>query len=446
MDKTKMIAIAVVAIVIVAAAAVVLTRSSSNDSDVNIESELMVFGNANGDFTVDQSDLDLINQIINTEDATEKSNLIAEHPLADANYDGAVTQDDADLVTKILNGESCTVYHYNDSNYEPYVVSTKWPVTSALATASANQCWLMTMAGITDMVHGISYSASSSPDPTLFPEFSQMESIGSSSTNMPIDKASTYISEYGVTAIITDKTESTLDKSTIEPQYEAMGVDIIRVGAASVDVNDYCQQLFLIGFLFQTQDQCVDIAKWWISIQNEIDSRLEGVDKVSAITSNGTVSNGRIWISAGTSDYLDVITHAGGVSALDDAVLTDYTSGAYFYESDTWLYNYDFDYIISIKTGDWYSGTVNDTEKYDTSLSIFDQTEAYQNGNAVVITGDAPIPIRVAYAAVAMYPDIFTEEWADSLNQEFFDNFTDTGLDLSDLHFMITYDMAHPSS
>lgn len=446
MEKTKVAAVVVVAIVVVAALAVVILNNNKGGSDdVVIESELLVFGNANGDYTINQADLDIINNILETESQTERDAYLTEYPLADANYDGSITQDDADLVQKIINDESCTVYHYNASNVADYVVSTKWPIKSALATASANQCWLMTMAGVDDMIYGISYSSSSSPDSTLFPRFSQMTSIGSSSTRMPVENASSYISQYGVTAIITDKTESTLDRYTIEVQYEEMGVDIIRVSAASVDVTEYCQQLFLLGFLFQTEDQCEDIAKWWISLQNEIDAGLENATKVSAITSNGSVSNNRIWISAGTSDYVDVIEYAGGVYALDDSVLTDYTSGAYFYSSDTWLYNYDFDYIISIKTGDWYSGTVDDTTKYDTSLSIFSETKAYQNGNAYVITGDAPIPIRVAYAASVMYSDIFSEEWADEKNQEFFNLFTDLDIDISSLHFVISYDMAHSS-
>lgn len=446
MDKTKTIAVVAVAIIVVAAAAVVLMNRSDGGSDVAIESELLVFGNANGDYTVNQADLDIINEILKEEDQSKRDAKLSENPLADANNDGHVDQDDADLVKKIINDEPCTVYHYNASNVENYVVSTAWPVKSAIATASANQCWLMTMAGITDMVHGISYSMSSAPDPTLFPEFSKMESIGGSSTKLPVDKASTYISQYGVTAVITDKTESTVDKKTVEPQYEKMGVDVIRVGAASVDVTEYCQQLFLIGFLFQTEEQCEDIAKWWLSMQAEIDSKTANVEKKSAITCNGSISKDRIWVSAGTSDYVDVITHAGGEYALDDKVLTDYTSGAYFSKSDTWLYNYDFDYIINIKTNDWYSGAVDDTAKYEECLSIFDQTKAYQNKNAYVITGDAPIPIRVSYAAAVMYPDLFTEEWADEKNQEFMDKFTDVKIDVSSLHFIISYDTAYPKA
>lgn len=441
MNPTKPIAIAAVLIIVISAAAIVVVNSSSSDDDVEIGACLRVFGNANGDYKIDEDDVKAIELCMKmTEDARAEE--LAKNPLLDAYYDGVLDQKDVDQVKKIVNDEPCTVWHYNESNVENYVVDTKWPVKSALATAAANNLWLMTMAGMDEMVHGITYSKSSSPDPTLFPRFSEMESIGGSSTKMPIDNASKWISEYNVTAIVCDKTESTLDKKTVEPEYEKMGVDIIRVGAALVDVDEYCAQLFLLGFLFQTEDKCTDIAKWWTSLQNEIDEKLEGAEKVKVVACNGNASANGIWVSAGTSDYKELMIAAGGEYALDDKVLTKYTSGAYFKKTDAWLYNYEFDKVINVRTNDWYSGTVDDAAKYEDSVGIFSETEAYQNGEAYVITGDAPIPIRIAYAAAVMYPDIFSIDWADQKNQELLDRFTNTGLDISNLHFYISYEMA----
>ncbi|MDY5678897.1 MAG: hypothetical protein SPF21_02985 [Candidatus Methanomethylophilaceae archaeon] len=442
MDKTKTIAVIAVIIIVIAAAAVVIVNgSSTSKEDVKIESSLRVFGNADGNYTIDNDDVAIIEDILKLSE-TDRAQKLVEYPLADANYDGKITEDDLTLVKKIVNDEPCTVYHYNTSNVQDYVVDTKWPIKSALATGAANNLWLLTMAGADDMVYGITYSASSSPDPTLFPRFSQMESIGSSSTKMPVDNASKWISQYKVTAIISDKTESTIDKATVEPQYEKMGVDIVRIGAAVVDVDDYCSQLFLIGFLFQTEDKCLDIAKWWKSLQNEIDSKLEGVQKVKVVSCNGSLTNSGMWVSAGVSDYKDLVVVAGGEYALDDKVLTKYTSGAYFKKTDSWLYNYDFDYIINIKTNDWYSGTVDDAAKYAECIDEFSETQAYQNKGGYVITGDAPIPVRIAYATCVMYGDIFSEDWADQKNKEFFEKFTDLDIDFSNLHFVISYDMA----
>ncbi|MBQ8643200.1 MAG: hypothetical protein IJ469_00870 [Candidatus Methanomethylophilaceae archaeon] len=438
MYKTKTIAIAVVAIIIVAAAAIVVT-SGSGDDDVVIESQLKVFGNADGDYDVDAEDLQIINRI--TSGIYDSD----EYPMADANYDGVVNGKDRDVVQKIINGEPCTVYHYNTCTTGDYVVSTKWPVKAAVSTAASNMLWISQMAGMSDMIYGISYSKSSPPDPTLFPRFSEMPSIGSSSTKMPIENTTSYIKDYGVTAVLCDKTASTVDTGTVEQQYEQMGIDVIRVNPALVDANEYSSEMFLLAFLFQTDDRCKDVAEWWIGLQDKIESKLEGVkDKKTVIACNGVPSGNGMWLSAGTSDYKQVVEKAGGIYALGDEVLTQYTSGCYFNWNDTWLYNYDIDCIINIKTNDWYSCTVDEKAKYDECLGIFAQTQAYKNGDAAVVVGDAPIPLRILYSAVALYPDLFSEDWADEMHKVFFDRFVPGNtVDWDNAFFMLTYDMVY---
>ena len=136
MDKMKITVVAVVAVVLVAACAIVLITHESKSSEVEINSQLRVFGNADGNYTIDQNDLDLIDDIL-----AGKENF-SDHPLADANHDGKITEDDKTLVQQIINGDTCTVYHYNTCSTGDYVVSTQWPVKSALATGSANMLWL----------------------------------------------------------------------------------------------------------------------------------------------------------------------------------------------------------------------------------------------------------------------------------------------------------------
>lgn len=437
--NTKLIAVAVVAIVVVAAVAVVIVASGNDDDDgVEITAQLRVFGNADGDYDIDNDDLEIIQDIADGKTSWDAS----ANPLADADCGGSVDSADVELVQKIINGESCTIHNYNTCSTGDYIVETAWPCTSALATGSSNMLWLMTMAGMDDKVHGISYSSSSPPDSTLFPAFSKMTSIGSSSTTMPYESASNYITDYNVDVIIVERTASTVNKTTVEPVYEDAGVDVVRVNPSCVEADDFLTELFMLGFLFQTMDKCVDIAEWWIQMQEYVDSELSSVEAVKAIACNGTYDSAkdRIWISAGNSDYKDLLVHAGATYAFGDSVPAGtYSSGCYFSSTDTWLYNYDIDYIINIKTNDWYSGTVDIVSKYESCVGIFNQTEAYQAQHATVIVGDAPIPIRLAYAAATMYPEVFSEEWADELNQEFFEKFTDLSIDFTNLFFTITY-------
>lgn len=432
LDKVKVIAIIVV---LLAAGTVGVALYMGNDKGptaYNIDAGLKVYGNADGNYTIDSKDKTIIQDIMDGKLS------LKDHPFADANYDGKITKDDLKLVDKIIKKENCTIYNVNTCNTGDYVVDTKWPVKSALSTGSSNMLLLLTMGGADDKIHGISYSAKSPPDSTLFPTFSKMKSLGSSTTKMPIDAATDTIKNYKVTTLISDKTASTIDKKTVEPQYEAMGVDVVRVAPAVVDSDEFCSQLLLIGFLFDTQTKSLEIAEWQTKMMKDISGKLEGVKKVKVVTSNGPN-----WISAKNSDYKDVVVAAGGEYAIpDDAVLEGkYTSGAYFNQGDTWLYNYDFDYLISIRTLDWYSGTVDVAEKYNQSMANFVKTKAYENGKAFVMVGDGPIPTRVAYAASILYPDIFTKEWADNMNQEFFDRYYNIKVDLKDKFFVISPSM-----
>ena len=89
----------------------------------------------------------------------------------------------------------------------------------------------------------------------------------------------------------------------------------------------------------------------------------------------------------------------------------------------------------------WYSGTVNKVTLWEESVSIFDDTSAYANKKVYVMTGDAPITIRIAYAAAILYPDLFTMEWADGLNKEIFEKYYPVkDIDPSGKSFVITYD------
>ena len=65
MDKTtKIVAIAIVAIMIVAAVGVVLMQNKSNDTDaLDIKAVAQVYGNANMDYTVDDDDVKIIEDL-----------------------------------------------------------------------------------------------------------------------------------------------------------------------------------------------------------------------------------------------------------------------------------------------------------------------------------------------------------------------------------------------
>ena len=106
-SKTAIIAVVVVAVLVVAGvgAFLLMNGGGSNHDYDNVESKLMVRGNANGDYTIDKQDLTIIEDIID-------GKLIGgNYPLADANNDGVVNDKDKDLVKDIIDRkEGITVY------------------------------------------------------------------------------------------------------------------------------------------------------------------------------------------------------------------------------------------------------------------------------------------------------------------------------------------------
>ena len=441
--NTKVIALVAVVVVVAAGSigAVVLLNQNNNSSEKNyaIDGALNVYGNADGDYKIDNNDLNVIQDII------DGKKRFAHYPLADANLDKKVDSEDKELVKKIINKEECTINIINQKktagNYDSTV---KWPVKSAIATGSSNNLLLFTLAGINDKIHGICYSTT--PDWVLFPYYENVTKLASSSTQISIDAANDTVKQYNVTALISDYTDSTINN---EAEYNKKGIDVVRVSAAVTDPDKYASQLLMLGFLFGTETQAMEYAEWNTKVLKEISDKVATIDQEKlkkVVTSNSAASAKGVWISAGVSDYRAVMEAAGGVYGISDEFdvygVSGYTSGAYFKKGDTWLYQPGTspDYIISMRVSTWYSGTVNTVSLWEESVGAFDETSAYLNKNVYVMTGDAPITIRIAYAAAILYPDVFTMEWANGLNKEIMEKFSPGEINTDGKFFVISYD------
>lgn len=439
--KATMVLIAVIVVVAVVAVAAFVMMGGSSSDKYSINGSLNVYGNADGDYKIDQKDIGVI------EDVIDGKKTLAQYPFADANTDGVVNQKDIDLVNKIINKQNCTVYIVNQKKTAgEYISTVKWPIKSAITAASSNMLLLFEFSGLTDQIKGISFTSSSDPalEKTIFGYYATITKLGTSSTAISIDAATDTINKYNVTAVIADYTDSTLSN---EAAFVADGIDVIRVSAAVTDPDKYASQIMLMSFLFNTQSDAIyEYAEWNTKVINDITKKLEKVkEKATVIACNGAISSSsgtkRIWVSAGSSDYKDVVETAGATYAITDEFLktiSTYTSGAYFNEGDTWVYQLNPSSIISIRTGAWYEGNVDPVKMFEESLSIFDKTQAWETDHVAVIAGDAPITVRIAYAAAILYPNLFSMEWADGINKEAMNKFYPEEVNLDGKYFCIT--------
>lgn len=248
MINTKaVIAIAVVAILAMGGIGVAIYNMGDNGgNNVTIDSVLPVYGNANNDDRIDQADIDIINDIINEKKKAE------DYPLANAKYDDKIDQEDIKQVKAIINKTATSVWHVNTIETKQNATESKWPITSALCTATPNVAAFLVMLGITDKIAAVSYGATSQPDYVMMPEMKTKfaKSIGKS-TGITYDQASPYITSDGVSAVITST------NATYMANYEDMeahNIDVIRIDATGPSAKEFLSAVIFLGFMFDKND------------------------------------------------------------------------------------------------------------------------------------------------------------------------------------------------
>jgi len=435
-EKPKIIAVIAVLIIAIAGigvAWVVLDNNAQNKTTIN--AQLGVYGNANGDATIDQSDLGIIRDIINGTKSFD------DYPLADANRDGVVDEKDYQMTEQIINADSAHRVRVNIIDRldgGTYVDSVMYPITSAVSTGAANTILLFKYLGIVNEIKGFSWYEA--PDRYLFPEYQPLitsdQRLGSSSTIMDLEKVSELVDKDGVSAIITADNRTYVTNAS---QFEAMGVDVVRVAPAAVDSTDYMSTVLMIAFLFDTDgkgymEKCSELISWYEDFFTDLNSKLQNVStKVSAVTSSSNNA-----ISSNTSDYTNVLLAAGAVFPLTGVDWSGSASKTYDYtQGDSWLNAYNVDYVIPIRTSvvsssasapaafSWYGGIAITAGSPTLKLymSYFQTLECYQKGNVYVVCGDMPVVLRIAYVAQILYPGAVGENFAYNYNVDFVEKF-----------------------
>ena len=168
-NTTKLIAIVAIIVIVAAGIGGVILITKDKNNGPTINASLEVFGNANNDYKIDNSDVDVIKNIIDKKDGYT----LEKYPLADANHDSKVDQSDIDLTNKIIAGGDVNnkikiwlINHTTDTTTYPngqYAAEVSWPVSKCVANGAANALIIYEMVGIRDNIVGINYSSSSPP-------------------------------------------------------------------------------------------------------------------------------------------------------------------------------------------------------------------------------------------------------------------------------------------
>jgi len=473
----KKAVIAIVAIVVVFAAIVcvgLLTQEKpkydpadvdlSQLASADINPCLEVFGNVNEDLVIDDKDVKALESAL--KDGTAK-NL----RYADANFDGVVDKNDVEYIKKIMNAsfdnpvEIKHIQRYSDGDY--YVDTSKGrtttiPVNSLAVTASANMLTMFKHLGICDEIKAVAWY--SKVDQTLLADYqkffidskfdvegSPVYRVGGSAGYFSEEMLTKHIVNDGVTTLITaDNAASYLNgpsKSypygiTEDRAYE-LGLDVIRVAPAATDFESFLADVALIALVTGKDSSIVTDLQSWISstikeINNKLTDRVgKGFVKqisvgVSSSNSYSVTSDGKVetsnYISSPTSDYTKVAMAAGGKWVMQDYPWKEGSSSSSKYtDLGKWLEPYHLNTIIAIKTASGFTyydkdATLSSTVPWSCMMA-FSDTEAFYNDHVYVLSGDLPVILRIVYAANLLYPEIFSDSWAEKKNIDYSEKF-----------------------
>ncbi len=421
------VAVVVVAIIIVAAVGVFFM--GGGDKSLKIESALPVYGNANGDYEINDKDVDLIQEII------DGKKTLASYPLADANNDGKVNQKDIDQTKAIINKTAKTVWHINQIDDKKTATESKWPIKAAVGFATMNIAMFYKMLGIEDAIKAVAFSNAAPPDYYFIPKLEKAARGSTSSTSFEYEVASQYVISDGVTAMITS-TNSTYLKNWQD--FEDHGIDVIRIDATGVKVDNFLSSVLFLSFMFDTtaDGKAYKICELSEKIMNDVTTKTKKIAEADAVIAIACNTAGTL--TAPTSDYTKLLVEAGGKMISDSR----YTGSINMKnDSGAWVYEVKLDKMVGMRVGSalggsWYKGTISAdklTEMYDYCKLL----QCYKNNDCYCISGELPIPLRLAYAAEVLYPDVFGQGYADKYHQQFCDMlWPDDKWDISKMTFI----------
>ncbi len=432
----KILAVAIVIIVVVAAVAVYFVSGSDNggeDDGSNIDSQLAVYGNADGNYTIDQNDLDIVNDII------AGNETLADNPLADANADGVVDSEDADLVQTIIDRDPCTMYvHCIGTDDRATSVAIQYPLDNFVLQGTNNDSIICEM-GIADKCAGYFYIYENAHSSLVA---AGSVDLGGGPRSISEQAWQNFIdldSDVGVGAIIADA-----GSGALEDYYASITdsqIPLLRFAAS--DTYDSISAALTIGFICGSEYEETAynyVSKCWDAF-DYIDNALSGLsdDDRKVFLS---ITMGR-YIAHTESDFTHKAEYAGGLNIgdVDSSFASTYSGdGSTRMQSPEALSNYDseLDYIFSFRTVDYRTDLATFvTDEWDEYKSYYENLDSYEN--FVIINGMLPQICQTAYAAAIMYPDLVSMEWADDLMQSFVED-SQSGYTMDDVITVFTYD------
>ncbi|VVB72143.1 Cobalamin-binding protein [uncultured archaeon] len=407
MPKHNMNRKAIMIIILIWAASAMLLASASGYC-------LEIFGNANQDDTIDESDIAYARDVIaGKSPATE---------LADANRDGIVDIEDIKQIQKIINS---TEDHLTLKTFTIYdkakIVTVPMPVEKIailnLACAEAIRC-----VKATDTVIGIGTSMVEGSNKDFFPELGNLRTVGK-------------WSEPDIEAILSLKPDiviadlRTPDTEKLEDKLEGSGIAVIRMGFTYPDYS--LAEMTALGYILGKKDEAKEFTDYAGKSIDLIETRISSIpeDKRPTVYPIYYTSS-NLWKSGSNGSIVDMLCGlAGGVNIAHN--LTGGTGGMYPTVDPEWVVKENPKMIFTWSSPGGYSIS-NDTQMKALWKSIVEapelsQVSAAKDKKVYLMTTEVTSRPRwfvgLAYLAKWFNPDQLKDLDPEAMHKEYLEKF-----------------------
>lgn len=439
--NTKHVAIvAVIIIIVIAIAAVAVVMSGNDDDDKKDLPEFAsgtgtIYGNADGNTYIDQTDIDLIQAIINGDRS------FSDFPLADANNDGKVDADDIEIVKKFINGEKVTMKVLDTQDN---VVDVVCPIDKVIILCGSNLAPLITVLGCTDKVIAAAYSTLNDVrDYSISQGINNgtITKLTTKGTTADVDTISKLVKDTGVHTMFTEYSSMyDLDDEDHVKTYNDWGIDVLELECRNPGQDT--RSLAVFGILLGCGDKAAQYTQFVDDIYEQIKEKegsAFGTKTFMATASYGGFANKE-------SGYVAMGELAGGVN------LSDWSKSSKSVPiGSTWIYEEKYNsaqYLVFGGTSYYGKGGFNTwtAAQVGNYSERYSNMDAWKNNQAYILSTSMPVVCRVAAFAEILYPEIFESGWADSVHQSFIDTFYDTSYTVEHNYFFMNISTYTPSS
>lgn len=411
--NTKLVAILAVIIVVAAGSAAYIVINNDDDGhyvSTDNTGRLAVYGNANNDDYLDNSDVEYLEKIIaGTEEET---------PLADANQDGKIDSADVDFVKGILNKTQKTVYVLQTYNKTAQVVSCKYPLTS-VGVAGYETITVLQSIGAVDKIKILSGAGGDSFDKTFYSDVYDLPKCGKDVWNIDPELLPENVKLDGIIA---------MDSKSYLPNYqtfEKAGISVVRIQAAHA-LNSL-SGIVTVGFLLGCEEKANELMEFFDGITDNIVKKVGTVSDENKVTGLFVTMTNYVEGPVDRSEYTGTMVIAGAKSLADKNTAPWGSDKArlQFKTGEEWLLNDDYqgDFIVHSRalglkplTSEQMQDQWNNYSQYFTKMS------AYPDGYFILNSTLSPV-LRIAVMATQFYPDLFGEDYAFDCIQQYYDKF-----------------------